>query len=61
MLKQGVATPDLTGKLLTETQTGVDTESFVKAVRVRLHALLGENDEAAKLSEKLKQETREIR
>lgn len=61
VLKKGVATPDLAGKLTTKTQTGVDTESFVKAVRVRLHALLGENDEAAVLAEKLKQETREIR
>ena len=63
VVKKGIATPDLIGKLKTRTKhkTGVDTASFVKAVRVVLAALLGLDEEAKKQTKELSQIMREIR
>ncbi|MBO4520609.1 MAG: NADP-dependent isocitrate dehydrogenase [Alphaproteobacteria bacterium] len=61
VLKQGIATPDLIGKLNTKQQKGVDTASFVLAVRVELLTLLGLKKEAEAQALRLKQEMKEIR
>ena len=61
VLKNGIATPDLVGKLKTETKTGVDTLSFVKAVRVALAKLLGLKEEAQKQALELNRIMKEIR
>lgn len=61
VLKKGMATPDLADKLKTENKTGVDTASFVKAVRVELLTLLGQPEEAAEQARELKGILREIR
>ena len=61
VLKKGMATPDLVGKLKARNKTGVDTASFVKAVRAELSALLGMDEEAQKQSAELKLIMKEIR
>lgn len=61
VLKKGMATPDLVGKLKTDKKTGVDTASFAKAVRVELLTLLGLEEEAQKQAAELKQTMKEIR
>ena len=61
VLKKGIATPDLVGKLKTQKKTGVDTLSFVKAVRVELLSLLGLKEEAQKKELEFKQTMKEIR
>lgn len=61
VLKKGMATPDMAEKLKTQHKTGVDTASFVKAVRVELLSLLGQKDEAEKQAQELKGILREIR
>lgn len=61
VLKQGFATPDLVDKLKVQTKVGVDTLSYLKAVRIRMHELLSENEQAEKLKELFKSEMREIR
>ena len=61
VLKNGIATPDLVGKLKASQKTGVDTLSFVKAVRVALAKLLGLKEEAQKQALELNQTMKEIR
>ncbi len=61
VLKNGIATPNLAGKLKTEKKTGVDTLSFVKAVRVALAKLLGLNAEAQKQALEFSRIMKEIR
>ena len=61
VLKKGIATPDLVGKLKTKEKTGVDTASFVKAVRIELLTLLGLEEEAQKQTLAFKQTMKEIR
>ncbi|MGN1079043.1 MAG: NADP-dependent isocitrate dehydrogenase [Alphaproteobacteria bacterium] len=61
VLKKGVAPPDLAPKLKSKQKTGVDTASFVKAVRVELLTLLGLKEEAEMQMMKLRQTLREIR
>lgn len=61
VLKQGFSTPDLVDKLKVKNKTGVDTLSYLKAVRIRMHELLSEDEQAKGLKEKFKNEMREIR
>lgn len=61
VLKNGIAPPDLVEKLKTSEKTGVDTLSFVKAVRVALAKLLGLKEEAKKQAVNLSQTMKEIR
>lgn len=61
VLKKGIAPPDLVSKLKSKQKTGVDTASFVKAVRVELLTLLGLKEEAAAQTLELQQTLREIR
>ncbi|MBR4126172.1 MAG: NADP-dependent isocitrate dehydrogenase [Alphaproteobacteria bacterium] len=61
VLKNGIATPDLVGKLKASQKTGVDTLSFVKAVRVALAKLLGLKEEAQKQALELNRTMKEIR
>lgn len=61
VLKKGIAPPDLASKLKSKQKTGVDTASFVKAVRVELLTLLGLKEEAAAQTLELQQTLREIR
>lgn len=61
VLKQGFSTPDLVDKLKVNVRTGVDTLSYLKAVRIRMHELLSEDDQAQNLKEQFKNEMREIR
>ena len=61
VLKRGCATPDLVEKLKTVEKTGMDTESFVKAVRVELLTLLGLKEESEVQKRLLKQTMKEIR
>ena len=61
VLKNGIATPDLVGKLKASQKTGVDTFSFIKAVRVALAKLLGLKEEAQKQALELNQTMKEIR
>lgn len=61
VLKKGIAPPDLAPKLKSKQKTGVDTASFVKAVRVELLTLLGLKEEAETQMMELRQTLREIR
>lgn len=61
VLAEGIATPDLVDKLKSETKTGVDTESFVRAVRIRLTEKLRGPQAAAAMKDRFKNEMREIR
>ncbi len=61
VLKKGMATPDLVTKLKSVQKTGVDTVSFVKAVRVELLTLLGLKEEAEAQARELRQTLREVR
>ena len=61
VLKKGTVTPDLVEKLKSAKTTGVDTQSFVKAVRVELLILLGLKEEAQKQASELSQTMKEIR
>lgn len=61
VLQKGVATPDLIAKLKAEQKTGVDTASFVKAVRVELLTLLGLKEEAETQKQELQRTLKEIR
>ena len=61
VLKNGIAPPDLVEKLKSSKKTGVDTFSFVKAVRVALAKLLGLKEEAKKQAIILSQTMKEIR
>lgn len=61
VLKKGIAPPDLAPKLKSKQKTGVDTASFVKAVRVELLTFLGLKEEAAAQMLELRQTLREIR
>ncbi len=61
VLKRGYATPDLVEKLKSGRKTGIDTESFVKAVRVELLTLLGLKEESEAQTRLLKQTVKEIR
>lgn len=61
VLKKGIAPPDLAAKLKVGRKTGVDTASFVKAVRVELSTLLGLKEAAAAQAAELSQTLREIR
>ena len=61
VLKKGIAPPDLAPKLKSKQKTGVDTASFVKAVRVELLTFLGLKEEAAAQTLELRQTLREIR
>ncbi|MGN0903900.1 MAG: NADP-dependent isocitrate dehydrogenase [Alphaproteobacteria bacterium] len=60
VLKKGMATPDLADKLKTGNK-GVDTASFIKAVRVELLLLLGKGEEAREQQALLDETIREIR
>ncbi len=61
VLKKGIAPPDLAPKLKSKQKTGVDTASFVKAVRVELLTFLGLKEEAAAQMLELRQTLKEIR
>ena len=61
VLKNGIAPPDLAPKLKSKQKTGVDTASFIKAVRVELLTLLGLKEEAAIQTSELHRILREIR
>jgi len=61
VLKKGIATPDLIEKLKSDKKTGVDTLSFIKAVRVELLILLGLKEEAENQASELKYIIKEIR
>jgi len=61
VLKKGIATPDLVSKLRSAQKTGVDTASFVKAVRVELLTLLGLQQQAEDQKRVLRETMREIR
>lgn len=61
VLKKGIATPDLVSKLRSAQRTGVDTASFVKAVRVELLTLLGLQQQAEDQRRVLRETMREIR
>ncbi|MBR1778246.1 MAG: NADP-dependent isocitrate dehydrogenase [Alphaproteobacteria bacterium] len=61
VLQKGIATPDLADKLKTQKKTGVDTLSFIRAVRVELLTLLGLKEEADRKALEFKQTMKEIR
>lgn len=61
VLAEGYATPDLVQKLKAVSKTGLDTESFVRAVRIRLTEKLYGTQAAAGMKERFKNEMREIR
>ena len=56
----GVATPDMAVKLKTPSKKAVDMMSFIKAVRVELARLLGDEKQAAEQEKILKETMKEI-
>ena len=61
VLKKGIATPDLVEKLKQEHKTGVDTLSFVKAVKVELSILLGLKEQEGLFRSDFEKTLKEIR